>query len=123
MKCSTKYELYLNNLKEYLTGFFRKTQPLIDWDRIEEQTEEMFNSEWEQGSLFCWEEIIQRMRGTNSGEKGQNPLHCIACNKTYANENVFMHHKKGRPHIKAVNEMSKKGATSIQQMTNTETEK
>jgi hypothetical protein len=49
------------------------------------------------------------MRGTTLQEKQSNPLHCIACNKTYANENVFLHHKKGRPHIKAVNELSKKG--------------
>lgn len=48
------------------------------------------------------------MRGTlSSEEKSQNPLHCVACNKTYANDNIFLHHKKGRQHIKAVNEMSK----------------
>ena len=69
----------------------------------------MFDSEWEQGSLFGWEETIQRMRGQSYDEKQQNPLHCIACNKTYSNENVFQHHKKGRQHIKAVNEMSKRG--------------
>jgi phage FluMu protein Com len=53
------------------------------------------------------------MSGMQGVESTQpvNPLHCKACNKTYANENVFMHHKKGRPHIKAVNELSKKGNT------------
>lgn len=78
----------------------------------------MFDSEWEQGSLYGWEEIIQRMNGVGAknevnGQIQSNPLHCIACNKTYANENVFMHHKKGRPHIKAVNELSKKAQTNM----------
>ena len=68
----------------------------------------MFESEWDQGSLFGWEETINRIRGVVDGDKSANPLHCIACNKTYSNENVFLHHKKGKPHIKAVNEMSKK---------------
>ena len=35
----------------------------------------------------------------------------MACNKTFANENVFQHHKKGKQHIKAVNEMSRNGET------------
>jgi hypothetical protein len=39
--------------------------------------------------LFGWEEIIQRMRGHSSEDKNVNPLHCVACNKTFANENVF----------------------------------
>ena len=75
--------------------------------------EEMFESEWEMGSLFGWEDIIVRISGGNGLNDGTNldgtinPLHCKACNRTYANENVFMHHKKGRPHIKAVNELSK----------------
>jgi len=52
------------------------------------------------------------MRGVSVAEKQQNPLHCIACNKTYANDNVFQHHKKGRQHIKAINELSKKNAAA-----------
>lgn len=69
----------------------------------------MFESEWEQGSLFGWEETILKIRGAPHQDNDTNSLHCIACNKTYSNENVFQHHKKGRPHIKAVNELSKKG--------------
>mmetsp|Transcript_12478 Transcript_12478/g.9074 ORF Transcript_12478/g.9074 Transcript_12478/m.9074 type:complete len:172 (-) Transcript_12478:848-1363(-) len=47
MTGSSKYEKYLNNLKDYLTAFFQKTQPLVDWQRIEDQTEVMFEQEWE----------------------------------------------------------------------------
>lgn len=87
--------------------YFKKTQPLVDWLKIEEQTLETFESEWEQSSLYGWEETIQRMQGAGN-QSTQSTLHCVACNKTYANENVFMHHKKGRPHIKAISEMKKK---------------
>jgi splicing factor 3A subunit 3 len=76
-------------LKSYLVSFFKKTQPLIPWEKIEETTEEMFESEWDQGSLFGWEDTIQRIRGISLVDKDSNPLHCIACNKTFANENVF----------------------------------
>lgn len=109
VKTSSKYEAYLENIKNYLVHFFKKTQPLVSWDKIQEQTDEMFESEWEQGSLFGWEETILKIRGAPHLDSDTNPLHCIACNKTYSNENVFQHHKKGRPHIKAVNELSKKG--------------
>ncbi len=73
----------------------------------------MFESEWDQGSLYGWEETIIKIRGGSVQENQVNPLHCIACNKSYANENVFMHHKKGKPHIRAVNELSKKGNPSL----------
>lgn len=47
LKGSKKYGEYLISLKYYLQSFFKKTQPLVDWSKIEEQTEEMFDSEWE----------------------------------------------------------------------------
>jgi phage FluMu protein Com len=74
----------------------------------------MFESEWDQGSLFGWEETISKISGTIQESNQANPLHCIACNKTYSNDNVFMHHKKGKPHIKAVNELSKKGVANLE---------
>lgn len=36
LKNSTKYEEYLKGLKDYLVDFFKKTQPLLDWTKIEE---------------------------------------------------------------------------------------
>jgi splicing factor 3A subunit 3 len=116
---SKKYLIYLTELKDYLVSFFKKTQPLIEFEEVKGQVEEMFESEWEMCSLFGWEEVILRLKGQsdNSGpvtaDGNTNPLYCKACNKTFANDNVFMHHKKGRPHIKAVNELSKKGEGSI----------
>jgi hypothetical protein len=34
-------------------------------------------------------------------------LFCPACKKTFDNENVFHHHKKGKKHIKSINKLNK----------------
>jgi splicing factor 3A subunit 3 len=47
IKSSLNYEGYLTALHAYLVTFFKKTQPLIEWAKIEEQVEETFESEWE----------------------------------------------------------------------------
>jgi hypothetical protein len=46
--------------------FFKRTQPLIDFETtIQEPTEQMFEEEWSQASLFGWESVIQRYSETN----------------------------------------------------------
>jgi splicing factor 3A subunit 3 len=42
LKQSNKYEEYLKAICTYLSEFFKKSQPLIEWNKIEEQTEDMF---------------------------------------------------------------------------------
>ena len=42
VKQSSKYESYVNDLCEYLKDFFKRTNPLVDFQKIHEQTEEMF---------------------------------------------------------------------------------
>jgi hypothetical protein len=73
----------------------------------------MFDSEWQNKSLFGWEAIIQRTQGEKEDksdeEQKDNPLHCAACMKTFDNDNVFHHHKKGKRHIKSINKLSKSG--------------
>ena len=77
----------------------------------------MFNSEWEQRSLFGWESAIEKLYGDKipqrqepnqpdskvqiSEEQGQEKsLYCELCRKSFMNENVFEHHKKGKRHLK-----------------------
>ena len=76
----------------------------------------MFNSEWEQRSLFGWESAIEKLQGDDASQKRQKPspeiadseqpkqeksLYCELCRKSFMNENVFEHHKKGKRHLKA----------------------
>ena len=79
----------------------------------------MFEAEWSQASLFGWEAVIQRYSQNNGlkrqaegetaevVEKKEDPLYCPACKKTFDNDNVFHHHKKGKKHIKSINKLNK----------------
>ena len=95
------------DLVKYLTNFYKKTHPLENFSDIEQEFEETFQEEWTQGSLYGWESIIARMRKTQQPENSEDSNFCQACNKTFTSASVFMHHRKGKKHIKAVNEMAK----------------
>jgi len=104
IKQSSKYEQYCEDLCSYLKDFFQRTNPLVDFAQISEQTEEMFEQEWDQRSLFGWEQFIPRIVGeAQAKDEGQTGLYCHFCNKSFLNENVFHFHKKGKRHIKAAN--------------------
>ena len=45
--------------------------------------------------------------GKREREEKTIDLYCAACKKTFDNENVFHHHKKGKKHIKAISKMTK----------------
>lgn len=55
--------MYIESLCEYLKDFFKRTNPLVDFGVIEDQTNEMFDQEWEQKSLYGWELFIPRIVG------------------------------------------------------------
>jgi hypothetical protein len=73
--------------------------------------------------LFGWESAICRIYGESQrteedvdNDETASQFHCIACNKTFMNESVFHHHKKGKRHIKAINQLSKQiKAPSLEQ--------
>jgi hypothetical protein len=124
LKQKNKYELYVADLRDYLCDFFQRVQPLINFkEEVLDQVQEMFDSEWEQRSLFGWEGAIARINGDSAhvedegnDDETASQFHCVACNKTFMNESVFHHHKKGKRHIKAVNQLSKQtNAPSIEQ--------
>jgi len=58
------YLQYLLGLVKYLVTFYKKTRPLEDIKEIEADFRSTFDEEWEQGSLFGWEQfIIKRVLG------------------------------------------------------------
>ena len=121
IKQGSQYEEYVAQLADSLKDFFQRTKPLVDFREIIESTEEMFEAEWEQRSLFGWESAIAKLYGEavamhqeeankpevegeeaeNRQEKRQTSLYCELCRKSFMNENVFEHHKKGKRHLKA----------------------
>lgn len=42
VKQSSKYEIYVAALCDYLKDFFQRTNPLVEFRKIHDQTEEMF---------------------------------------------------------------------------------
>ena len=101
------YYAYLRELVRYLADFFTKTQPLQDQEKLFGEFKNNFEQAWNDGSLFGWEKEIQRFRGQISGDQGE--LYCMPCGKAFSNDSVFSHHKKGKRHIRAVNEMAASG--------------
>ena len=104
------YAEYVNALADYLKDFLQRSKPLEDFAELREQTDEMFEMEWEQRSLFGWESAIAKLHGeklpvTAPGEEGQNSgkenHYCQACRKTFSNPTVYDCHLKGKRHIKA----------------------
>jgi hypothetical protein len=70
-----------------LSQFYKKTKPLIDFkEEVEKNLEEMFAEEWEQGSLYGWEEVLRMMKDQGVTK---NELYCEACNKTFTNQAVL----------------------------------
>jgi len=107
------YVNYIDSLYNYLTGFIKKSQPLLDYEKFESdisnigflliKIENSFNTSWEEGTLEGWEKLVQKATVTEA-----DPLFCVACQKKFVNENVFNHHKTGKKHIKSVDALYKK---------------
>lgn len=53
------YQQYLLKLTQYLTEFYKKTNPLVDFKKeVEDEFTQTFEDEWAQGSLYGWEQHI-----------------------------------------------------------------
>lgn len=63
IKQGNKYEKFISEMTEYLMDFYQRTHPLVDFKSLIQSTEEVFESEWEQKSLFGWESVIYRING------------------------------------------------------------
>ena len=56
----TPYSDYLFDLTKYLVTYYKNTHPLSKFESIEEEFKSTFEEEWEQGSLFGWEDFLTR---------------------------------------------------------------
>ena len=63
IKQTSKYAEYVDQLVEYLKDFIKRAKPLLDFEELRTQIEEMFEGEWEQRSLFGWEASIAKIYG------------------------------------------------------------
>lgn len=77
-----------------------------DFVELRAQTEEMFETEWEQRSLFGWETSIAKIHGEQppaceSKAEEKEGQYCQACRKLFSNPKVYECHLLGKRHIKA----------------------
>lgn len=80
------YKNYVQELAEYLKRFYIKTRVLENPERAIAQIEKEYeDKEWESLQKYI---------------KPRDPLHCEACNKTFAKESVYKAHLTGKKHIK-----------------------
>lgn len=102
------YRAYLLDLRKYLDGFLRKTQPLANVDRIAAEAVEAFEEEWEQGKVLGWEQQGEEVFGGSSGGRGKGVekvegegIWCAACRRFYSKQTVYDAHLKSPKHLKA----------------------
>jgi splicing factor 3A subunit 3 len=128
----TIYSSYLKDLQEYLVSFIKRSQPLLDINRLTREYTEEFMNQWRSGQFVpIGEEEAKNANGHEEGANGEkmdtenangdahkengaqekpsneaknesDPLYCKYCKKTFAKDTVFTAHLKGKKHLAAV---------------------
>jgi splicing factor 3A subunit 3 len=97
---SKEYEVYIQNLHDYLLSFLKRTQPLVDVDSKHREANVEFQKKWEAGELDAdWEDHSNK-RTASSEEAGG--IWCCACQKGYSKQTVYDAHLTSKKHIKAI---------------------
>lgn len=92
------YRAYVNDLHDYMFDFYKRVEPLYDMEKYETELLIDFNKRWIKNDVEGWNTDNHKMQT-------DNPLYCAACNKVFANKNVFDAHLKGKKHKRAVKRM------------------
>ncbi|KAL7692824.1 putative Zinc finger C2H2-type, splicing factor SF3a60 binding domain, SF3A3 [Plasmopara halstedii] len=96
---SMPYQQYLTDLKEYLLGFYRRTQPLVDLDDVIAETSAKFEKQWALHEVAGWD--VNQESDTKDYSKSCKHF-CKLCNKAFGSAGVYDGHLKGKKHKKAV---------------------
>lgn len=81
-KYEPEYKKYLADLFEHLISFLKRSQPLLELDKLLKDVDLQFEKEME------------------ALEQLKDPLMCDACNKKFAKDTVFQAHLSGKKHLK-----------------------
>ncbi|KAF2198810.1 splicing factor 3a [Delitschia confertaspora ATCC 74209] len=99
-KMTELYYKYLVMLEDYLESFMRRTKPLENLEKIFAQFDKEFEEAWEKEEVAGWE--TKKANDTDTTMSGtSDTLFCDACQKGFANENVYENHLTGKKHKKA----------------------
>ncbi|CBQ71404.1 related to RNA splicing factor PRP9 [Sporisorium reilianum SRZ2] len=130
-KKTDAYRAYLVELRRYLDGFLRKTQPLADVDVLSAQAVSEFDAAWEKGEVQGWEEKGAEVFGGASGGQGKGKavaaaegegIWCAACRRFYSKQTVYDAHLRSPKHLKAAARLAQNGDDSTPAPANNEAE-
>ncbi|RCH97652.1 hypothetical protein CU097_014899 [Rhizopus azygosporus] len=102
IKSNEEYKQYLNQLYDYLRGFFRRARPLYDLNKLDNTAKEEFEKKWEARELEGWKDVI-----ANTDQS----LFCAACQKQFTKSSVYDAHLTGKKHIKAQKKLEEDQST------------
>lgn len=114
-KSTDNYKEYIAGLRQYLSNFLRKTQPLSNVDEIEARALATFDLDWDQGKLVGWQDqgefIFSGNKGkgkakANSGDQNGEGIWCEACRRSYSKQTVYDAHLKSPKHLKAAERLA-----------------
>lgn len=77
IKSSPEYSKYLTTLLQYLSGFYEKTFPLGDLDKILKAADDAFAKAWELGEVPNWSKPVE-VDGVAEDKQGEG-IWCAAC--------------------------------------------
>lgn len=93
---SLEFQAYVEDLKEYLLDFYRRTQPLVDLDDVIAETSAKFDKEWALHQVSGWDE-----QKTATGDSSAQAFYCSFCAKQFSSEGTYTSHLSGKRHKKA----------------------
>jgi splicing factor 3A subunit 3 len=104
MKNFQKFFDFYTFINDYLVQFFKRVQPLLNFESVEEQINTDFEKKKEQKTLkgyYEYEDLNQEQ-----GKPIKKKLYCKVCQTMFSNDNVYVHHFNGKKHKR--NEKNKK---------------
>nr|CCA16054.1 splicing factor 3A putative [Albugo laibachii Nc14] len=101
-RSSAEYHQHINDLKQYLLDFYRRTQPLVDLDDVIDETRAKFEKQWALNELPGWQNIeVSTKKNHKSSKDAKDQLYCSFCDKCFASDGVYKSHLNGKKHKKA----------------------
>ena len=91
IKKGKEYQNYIKNLTKYLKDFFKRTQPLVNFDEIQDIIDTKFEEEYNNNN------------DNNSNKEENNKLYCEVCKKSFAKETLMTAHLASKKHLKKLN--------------------
>ncbi|TPX33358.1 hypothetical protein SmJEL517_g03725 [Synchytrium microbalum] len=111
-RASSDYFKYVTDVRAYLEGFLKRSQPLFDASAIQTKASNEFYPKWEAGEIQGWDSA--------QATEDDDSLYCVPCAKQFAKRTVYDAHLTGKKHIKAAENLIKQGISTVSAETRTQ---